>query len=323
MSDACRPDTFQGFIGQDRPKKVLEILVKAARKKGTCVPHMLLSGPPGLGKTTLARIIASEMESRLVEVIAANLQSPDEMAKHLMKLRPNDVLFIDEIHGLPRGVEETLYGALEDGQIPVIQSGYDDMLKGLGLGKKQPTITTFQLPPFTCVGATTLSGLVSDPLRSRFVQCLTLEPYSDDELARIVSNAALQMQFKIGAHIALEVARRSRATARIAIANVRWLAEYCAGTESKPDPQTLAEAFDLKEITPEGLTKTDMAYLAALVEAREPLGLATLAATTGESEETLEQTVEPFLLRKGYVRKGPRGRLASAKAIELANGSTT
>jgi len=320
MSDAFRPDSFDGFIGQERPKKVLEILCRAARKKNACVPHVLLSGPPGLGKTTLARIIAGEMGSRLVEVVASNLQSPDEMAKHLVRLKAGDVLFVDEIHGLPRGVEEVMYAALEDGRIPVVHSGYDDMLKGLGLGKKQPTISTFQLPPFTCIGATTLSGLVSDPLRSRFVQSLTLEPYSDEELTRIVTNAAAKMQFSIGEGIALEVARRSRATARTAIANVRWISEYCEGTESKPDLRTVAEAFALKEISPEGLTKVDVAYLSALVEAGEPLGLSTLAASTGESEETLAQAIEPFLIRKGYVRKGPRGRVATVRAVEMANG---
>jgi Holliday junction DNA helicase RuvB len=320
MSDACRPTSFDSFVGQTCPKKVLQILCQAAKRKGGVVPHVLLSGPPGLGKTTLARIIAGTMDSRLVEVVASNLQSPDEMARHLMRLKERDVLFIDEIHGLPRGVEEVLYAALEDGRIPVVQSGYDDLLKGLGLGRKQPTIGTFQLPPFTCIGATTLSGLVSDPLRSRFVQALTLEPYSDGELARIVSNAAARMQFKVNEGIALEVARRSRATARTAIANVRWLSEYCAGTGSKPDLRTVADAFELKEITPEGLTKVDMSYLSALVEAGEPLGLSTLAAATGEGEETLAQAIEPFLLRMGLIRKGPRGRIATAKAADVVNG---
>lgn len=320
MTDASRPTGFADFVGQEKPKRVLQILCQAAKKKGSCPPHVLLSGPPGLGKTTLARIVANEMGSRLVEVVASNLQSPDEMAKHLTRIRERDVLFVDEIHGLPRGVEEVMYGALEDGQIPVVQSGYDDMLKGLGLGRKQPTISTVKLPPFTCVGATTLSGLVSDPLRSRFVQQLTLEPYSDGELARIAMDAAGKMQFKVGDGIALEVARRSRATARTAIANIRWLSEYCAGTGSKPDLRTVAEAFDLKEVTPEGLTKVDVAYLAALVEANEPLGLSTLAASTGESEETLAQAVEPFLMRKGYVRKGPRGRVATPKAHDLVGG---
>ena len=320
MSDDVRPSEFAMYIGQEKPKKVLEILVKAAKKKGTCVPHVLLSGPPGLGKTTLARIVAHEMGSRLVEVVAGNIQTPEQMAKQLMRLRALDVLFIDEGHALNRTAEECLYGALEDNRISVVQSNYDDMLKGLGLGKKEPKATMVELPPFTCLMATTLSGLVSDPLRSRFVQCLTLEPYSDDELARIVANAAAKMQFKITEGIALEVARRSRATARTAIANIRWLSEYCAGTGSKPDARTLAEAFELKEISAEGLTKVDTAYLAALVESAEPLSLSTLASATSESEQTLAQVIEPFLLRRGYIRKGPRGRVASAKAVELVNG---
>lgn len=275
-----------------------------------------------MGKTTLARIVAMEMTSRLVEVVASNLQAPEQMTKHLTRLKERDVLFIDEIHGLPRGVEEVLYAALEDGRIPVMQSGYDDLMKSLGMGKKDATTVMVQLPPFTCIGATTLSGLVSDPLRSRFVQCLALEPYSDTELQTIVIDASKKMNFPITKDIAMEVAKLSRATARTAIANIRWLSEYCAGTGSKPDLRTVAEAFDLKEITPEGLTKVDVAYLTALVEAGEPLGLSTLSASIGESEETLAQAIEPFLIRKGYVRKGPRGRVATAKAIEMVNGKT-
>lgn len=323
MSDECRPDSFESFVGQDKPKKVLEILCRSAKKKGTCVPHILLSGPPGLGKTTLARIVANEMDSRLVEIIAGNLQSPEEMGKHLTQLRKGDILFIDELHAMPRNVEETpLYGALEDGRIPIVRNTYDDMMKGLGLGKKQPTISLVQLPPFTCIGATTLSGLISDPLRSRFIQSLTLEPYSDEELSVIVANAAAKIGFQISREIAFEVARRSRSTARTAIANVRWLYEYCAGTESMPDTTTVDEAFALKEINPDGLTKIDMAYLSVLVEAGEPLGLSTLSSSVSENEQTLAQVIEPFLIRKGFIRKGPRGRIATAKAIEMINGKT-
>ena len=193
-------------------------------------------------------------------------------------------------------------------------------MKSLGMGKQNQTTTMFQLPPFTCIGATTMSGLVSDPLRSRFVQCLTLEPYSDDELTRIVLDASGKMGFSIAKGIAMEVAKRSRSTARTAIMNLRWLAEFCEGTGSKPGLASINEAFALKEISPDGLTKVDMAYLSALVEAGEPLGLSTLAASTGESEETLAQAIEPFLIRKGYVRKGPRGRVASASAVGLVNG---
>ena len=311
-----RPADFESFTGQDKPKKVLEILCRSAKNRNGCVPHVLLSGPPGLGKTTMARIVAHEMGSRLVEVVASNLQATEQMVKHLTRLKERDVLFIDEIHGLPRGVEEVLYAALEDGRIPVAQSGYDDLMKSLGLGRRDPTTVMVQLPPFTCIGATTLGGLVSDPLRSRFVQCLTLEPYTDEELTTIAVNAAVRMGFRISKAIALEVAKRSRCTARNAVMNLRWLTEYCGGTGSAPDAGAVVEAFDLKEISPEGLTKVDRAYLAALVEGSEPLGLSTLAATTGENEETLAQAVEPFLIRRGYVRKGPRGRTATPKAID-------
>ena len=220
-------------------------------------------------------------------------------------------------------MEEVLYAALEDGRIPVVQNGYDDLMKSLGMGKQNSTTTMVQLPPFTCVGATTLSGLVSDPLRSRFVQVLQLEPYSDEELQTIVMDAARKMGFSIVKSVALEVAKRSRSTARTAIMNLRWLAEFCEGTGSKPGLASINEAFSLKEIDPNGLTKVDMTYLSALVEAGEPLGLSTLAASTGESEETLAQAIEPFLIRKGYVRKGPRGRMATGKAMELANGKAT
>lgn len=323
MSDACRPSSFDAFIGQERPKKVLEILCRAAKKKGTCVPHVLLSGPPGLGKTTLARIVANEMGSRLVEVVASNLQATDEMARHLTRLKPNDVLFIDEIHGLPRGVEEVLYAALEDGRIPIVQAGYDDLMKTLGIGgggKAQPTTAMVDLPPFTCIGATTLSGLVSDPLRSRFVQMLQLEVYSDTELQAIVMNAAASMKFVISAEVALAVAVRSRATARTAIGNLRWFNEFCEGTGSSPDMAAIGEAFALKEVDSSGLTKLDRAYLGILVEAGTPLGVSTMAASTGEGEDNLLQTIEPFLLRKGLIRKTGRGRVATQKAMELVNG---
>ncbi len=323
MTTEIRPATFADFVGQEKPKKVLEILCRAAKKRGGCVPHVLISGPPGLGKTSLARIVAAEMGSRLVEVVASNLQATEQMSKHLTRLKPNDVLFIDEIHGLPRGVEEVLYAALEDGRIPVTQGGYDELMKSLGMGKREQTTTMVQLPPFTCIGATTLSGLVSDPLRSRFVQCLTLEPYSDQDLTTIVLNAAGKMGFSITKVLAMEVAKRSRSTARNAISNLRWLSEYCAGTGSAPDAAAIDEAFSLKEISPEGLTKVDMAYLATLVEAGEPLGLSTLASSVGESEETLAQAIEPFLIRKGFVRKGPRGRVAAAKAVGLITGNAS
>ena len=315
MSDACRPCSFAAFIGQSGPKQVLEILCKAARKKGTCVPHVLLSGPPGLGKTTMARIIAAEMGSRLVEVVAGNVQCADDVTRHLLGLRRNDIFFVDEIHGMPRAIEELLYSAMEDRRIAVSQGGYDQLLKSLGVGASKPTVEMRELPPFTLVGATTLAGLVSDPLRSRFVQTLTLEPYADGELQTIVKNAAAASSFPLCDEVAGEIARRSRSTARVAIGLLRWLDEFCAASDCPPDMEAARRAFAMRNIDEEGLDRLDKAYLAALVSAGTPLGLATLAATLGESQETLGQVTEPFLIRKGYVQKGPRGRIALPKAL--------
>lgn len=316
MSDTTRPASFDDFIGQDKPKKVLEILVRAAKKKGSCVPHILLSGPPGLGKTTLARIIAHEMGSRLIEVVASHLQSPDELTMHLKGIRENDILFIDEIHGLPRGVEEVLYSAMEDFKLPVPQAGFDSLMKQLGMAAGKPTVQMIDLPRFTCIGATTLAGLVSDPLRSRFVQQVALEPYSDGDLATIVTNAASKMDFPIAPEIAERIAWRSRQTARVAISHLRWIIEFCAATERPPNIETLDEAFALRDVDEEGLTKTDLRYLSALVETGCPLGLATLAAQLNESPQTVSQAIEPFLMRKGLVRKGPRGRVALPRAFD-------
>ena len=324
MSDACTPDSFESFVGQEKPKKVLQILCQAAKRKGSCPPHIMLAGPPGLGKTTLARIVAQEMGSRLIEVVASNISSPEEMVKSLMRIQKNDIVLLDELHGMrSRGIEESgLYGALEGGRISVIQNGYDDMLKGLGLGKKQPTISTVQLPPFCCIGATTLSGLVSDPLRSRFVQILQLEPYSDEELKTIILNAATKTNFDLSPEIAFEIAKRSRSMARAAMGNLSWFREYIEGTGSQPDMTAIGEAFSLKEIDCNGLTRLDRAYLTVLAEAGVPLGVSTLSCTVGEDEDNLLQTIEPFLLRKGYIRKTGRGRIATQKAMDLVGAET-
>jgi len=319
-SDMTRPSGFADFIGEEKVKKVLEILCRSAKKKGQPIGHILLSGGPGLGKTSLARILAATLGSTLHEVIASNLQTTDQMVKHLTKLKPLDILFIDEVHGLSRSVEEILYGALEDRKISVSQQGYDDLMKSLGMGKKNPTTVMVDLPPFTCIACTTLSGLVSDPLRSRFVQCLTLEPYSDDELTRIILIAASKMEFPMANEIAMEVAKRSRATARNAIMNLRWFAEYCEGTEVNPGKEAIEAAFALKDIDPNGLTKVDRNYISVLTEAGTPLGVATIAASVLENEETLLLAIEPFLLRGGWIRKTARGRVATQKAFDLVNG---
>jgi Holliday junction DNA helicase RuvB len=227
------------------------------------------------------------------------------------------------VHGLPRAVEEILYGALEDGRISVVQAGYDSLMKSLGIGggKDKPTTAMVDLPPFSCIAATTLSGLVSDPLRSRFAQVLQLEPYSDEELKTIVLNAAASMKFDLPPIVALEIAVRSRSTARTAIGNLKWFAEFCGGTGATPDLAAIRDAFELKEIDANGLTRLDCRYLTVLVESNAPLGVSTLASAVGEDVDNVLQAVEPFLIRKGYVRKTARGRVATKKAIDLVGAA--
>jgi len=315
-----RPSTFDQFIGQDRPKRVLEILCQAARKRGGTVPHLLLSGPPGLGKTTLARIVAHEMGGRLVETVASNLQYADQLASLLSGLQEGDVFFVDEVHGLSRAVEEILYSAMEDRRISVVQPGFDSLMKAIGLPGKTETARTIELPAFTMIGATTMAGLLSAPLRSRFTQTLTLEPYSVQDLQHIIMNAAHSLSFPVSLESAYEIARRSRATARIAIGHLRWLVEFCTAGDRQPDMAAIEEAFALREIDEAGLTKLDRDYLRVLVAADGPVGLATLAAVLGESTDTLAQSVEPWLVREAYVRRTPRGRVAGDKAHLVVSG---
>ena len=313
--DSIRPNRLEDFVGQERVRKVLGILCRSAKKSVRPVPHILLAGGPGLGKTTLARIVAEEMGSRLVEMVASNVQSPEQMTQHLLGLKRNDVLFIDEIHGLPRIVEEVIYGALEDCKVTVAHKGYDSLMRQIGITSQGATVETRNLSPFTCIGATTLVGLVSAPLRTRFGQSLNLDPYCHDDLVRIAMGAANRMGLSMDSSVACEIARRSRETARVAVGLVRWLAEFCSASDRSPDMQAAMEAFNLQDIDDEGLTNLDRAYLAILVEAEAPVGLSTIASSLGESIETIAQAVEPFLIRKGYVRKEARGRVALPKAV--------
>ena len=317
-----RPATFESFIGQEKAKRVLQILCQSAKKRGTACSHVLLSGPPGLGKTTLARIIAHEMGSRLIELVASHVQAAEDLVGHLRGVKAGDVLFIDELHGLPRAVEEALYSAMEEFRLAIPQEGFDKLMRQLGVSSPAPTAQIVDLPRFTVVGATTLAGLVSDPLRSRFVQTVNLVPYSDGDLQRMVMEVSAKMGFPIAPEIAIRIAWRSRETARIAIGLLRWLADYCEATDRTPNIETLDECMELREVDVEGFTRQDRLYLRTLIDAGAPLGLSTLAATLGESRETLEQAVEPFLIRRGYVRKGPRGRVALPKARDKVVGCT-
>lgn len=308
---APRPETFAQFVGQTEPKKVLEILVRSARKQGKSLAHCLLSGASGLGKTTLVRILAREMGANLIEMVGSNLQDPRQLQAQLATLRPHDILFIDEIHALGRDTEECLYSAMEDGVLTYVPETetFSELMKAIGAGSSASRAVSLRLPQFTLVGATTLAGLVSAPLRSRFVTSLTLEPYSIEDLTEIVTAAATKMSFPVHRHIAVELAKRSRNTARLAVGHLMWFREFCFGHDENPTLDAVKSAFALKGIDDNGLTKQDRQYLSLLVNANAPVGLGSLAASMNESVQTLEQSVEPFLMREGYIRRGTRGRI--------------
>lgn len=314
--ESIRPSSLNDFVGQERVRKVLQILCRSAKAKGTAVSHVLLSGPPGLGKTTLARIVANEMGSRLVETIGGNLQTPEQLAGLLRSLKPLDILFIDEIHAMPRSVEEILYPAMEDGTVSVVKTESSDFMKALGVQAK-PATEMVALPPFTLLGASTMSGLVSSPLRSRFAHELILEPYSHDDLARIVLRASRTMGYELNPGVAMEVARRSRSTARIAVGHLRWLIEYSSGLRVAPDINAVQDAFAMRDVDACGLTGQDRRYLEMLIQAGQPLGLASVSAALNETIETIEQAMEPHLIREGLLRRAPRGRVATERAREM------
>ena len=311
-----RPSSLDGFVGQERVRRVLQILCRSAKAKKTAVSHVLLSGPPGLGKTTLARIVANEMGSRLVETIGGNLQAPEQLVGLLRSLKPFDILFIDEIHAMPRSVEEILYPAMEDGTVSVVKTDASDFMRALGVQAK-PATEMVSLPPFTLVGASTMSGLVSSPLRSRFAHELVLEPYGIEDLTRIVLNASKMMGIELPPDVAMEVAKRSRSTARIAIGHLRWLLEFSSGLGMEPDLEAVQEAFEMRDVDSCGLTGQDRRYLEMLIQADQPVGLASVSAALNETVETIEQAMEPHLIREGLIRRAPRGRVATKRAKEM------
>ena len=293
------------------------MLIAAAKKRNEPVPHLLLSGPPGLGKTTLARLIASEMGGRLVEMIGSAVKTPHDMTQHLLQLKAHDVLFVDEVHAVPRRIEETLYPAMEDGLIRTSERGFDDLVKQLGIRDGRQSARTHQLPPFTLVGATTLQGLVSAPLRSRFRQVLELQPYAAAELQRIVGEAAARLAFALPEDLALEIARRSRGTARTAVSHLLWFRDCVEGDGGVATPELLRTAFEMKGVDGQGLTAVDREYLRRLVGSEEAVGLEALASVMGESVETITEAIEPFLLQQGYANRTPRGRVATERARQL------
>src|SRR3990167_2206067 len=306
MERALRPKDLDEYVGQVKAREQLEIFIGAARKRGEALDHVLLFGPPGLGKTTLSHIIATELGVNLRQTSGPVLEKPKDLAAILTNLERNDVLFIDEIHRLSPVVEEILYPALEDYQIDIM----------IGEGPAARSIK-LDLQPFTLVGATTRAGMLTNPLRDRFGIVARLEFYSAEELQRIVTRSAGLLGAPIDAAGAMEVARRSRGTPRIANRLLRRVRDYAevkgAGTITL---EMANRALAMLDVDPQGLDLMDRKLLEAVIHRFDggPVGLDNIAASIGEERETIEDVIEPYLIQQGYLQRTPRGRIATLAA---------
>jgi Holliday junction DNA helicase RuvB len=304
---SLRPRRLEEFVGQPRLKEHLEILLAAARGRGQAVDHLLFAGAPGLGKTTLSGIVAAEMHVNLRITSGPALERAGDLAAILTNLDDGDVLFIDEIHRLPRPVEEVLYPAMEDFELDIV----------IGKGPSARSIR-LELPRFTLVGATTRTGLITGPLRDRFGFIARLDYYDTDDLVSILARAAGILGVPLEAEGAREIARRSRGTPRIANRLLKRVRDYAeVRGDGTVDTATARAALSLFEVDELGLDKVDRAILAALCQTfgGNPVGLTTLAVAVAEEPETVEEVYEPFLLKAGLLQRTPRGRVATPAAF--------
>lgn len=303
-----RPRALDDFVGQPRLKEHLEIILEAARRRSQAVDHLLFAGPPGLGKTTLAAIVANEMEVRCVPTSGPAIERAGDLAAILTQLEEGDVLFVDEIHRLPRAVEEVLYPAMEDFQLDIV----------IGKGPAARSIR-LDLPPFTLIGATTRTGAITGPLRDRFGLVERLDFYTAADLEAIVSRAAGILDVALASEGASEIARRARGTPRIANRLLRRVRDYAeVRGDGTIDRTTAHDGLSTFGVDERGLDKVDRAILSAICErfGGGPVGLSTLAISVGEQTETVEDVYEPFLIQQGLLMRTPKGRVCTTGAWE-------
>lgn len=301
IENRLRPTTMEEYVGQEKVKANLEVYIKAAKERKEALDHVLLYGPPGLGKTTISHIIASELGSQIKVTSGPAIEHAADLAAILTNLNTNDVLFIDEIHRLNKSVEEILYPAMEDFAL--------DFIVGKGPSARNMRL---KIKPFTLIGATTRAGMISSPLRDRFGVIARLELYSDKELATIVSRSAKILSIEIEPEATLEIAKRSRGTPRIAnrlLKRVRDFAQVIG--EGKITFELADKALGLMEVDKLGLDHIDRRILETMIDkfGGGPVGLETLAAATGEEAATIEDVYEPYLIQLGYIARTPRGRV--------------
>jgi Holliday junction DNA helicase RuvB len=304
---SLRPRRLDEFVGQGALKSQLSVSIQAAAARGEALDHVLLAGPPGLGKTSLARIIAEELEVGFVSTAGPALERKGDIAAYLTDLEPRSIFFVDEIHRLPRAVEETFYPAMEDGELPITF--------GVGAGAK---VVTLPIPPFTLIGATTRAGLLSTPLRDRFGIQHRLDLYAADELAAIVARSAHVLGVAVHMDGAHAIAERSRGTPRVANRLLKRVRDHAqVHGDGSVDAATAHAALDVMGVDHEGLDRLDREILTVICDrfGGGPVGLSTLAVAVHEEQDTIEDVYEPYLLQRGFIQRTPRGRCATPHAF--------